>query len=89
MCNGATRSVNKRGWLDPAWPFMCACVVCMHLNYCIMTASYPPLCLISLEAFAPSLFLSFLLSVLENSCGPYGGVTPPRSSSSKHVFILV
>lgn len=89
VCNGATRSVNKCGWLDPARPFMCACVVCMHSNDGIMTASYPPPCFISPEAFAQSLSLSFSLSVLENSCGPYGSVTPPRSSSSKHVFILV
>lgn len=61
---------------------MCACVVCMHLNDGIMTASYLPWGIRSVSLF-------FSLSVLENSCGPYGRVTPLRSSSSKHVFFLV
>lgn len=55
LCNGVTRSVNKCGWLDPAWPFMCARVVCLHSNDGIMTASYPPPYFMSPEAFAPSL----------------------------------
>lgn len=67
----------------------CVCVCCVHAlkwryHDCILSSSvlHKPrgICCVS---------MSFSLSVLENSCGPYGRVTPPCSSSFKHVFILV